>query len=83
MLEKKREQVTVYHGGGHIPAAEVRQLAHDSFQFEDYALLKEFSGSYPLVMQARPGSAKRWAPRRSRWFNWRFYREIARRGFRG
>ena len=47
---KKREQVAVYHGEGHIPAAEAKQLAHASFQFEDYAVLKEFAGSHPAVM---------------------------------
>jgi hypothetical protein len=82
MLEKKREQVSVYHGG-HIPAAEAKQLAHDTFQFEDYAVLKEFSGRHPSVMQTRLGSARRWGVRRNRWLNWRFYREIVRRGFRG
>ena len=41
MLEKKQEHVTVYHGG-QVPAAEAKQLAHNSFQFEDYAMLKEF-----------------------------------------
>jgi hypothetical protein len=85
MVEKKREQVTVYHGyrGGRVPAAEAKQLARDSFQFEDYAVLKEFGGSHPLVMQTRLGSAKRWAARRNRWLNWNFYREVLRRGFRG
>jgi hypothetical protein len=75
MLGKKREQVTVYHGGGHVPAEEAKQLAHDSFQFEDYAMLKGFSGSHPLVMRARLGSSQRWAIRRNRWLSWRFYRK--------
>ncbi len=82
MLEKKREQLMVYHGD-HVPAAEAKQVAHDSFQFEDYAVLKEFGGSHPLVMQTRLAVAGRWAPRRNRWLNWNFYREVARRGFRG
>jgi hypothetical protein len=83
MLAKKREQVMVYHGGGHIPAAEAKQLAHDSFQFEDYAMLKEFSGSHPTVMVDRLQSSRRWAARRNRWLNWRFYQTIFQRGFRG
>ena len=83
MLEKKREQVAVYHGEGHIPAAEAKQLAHDSFQFEDYAMLKEFSGSHPTVMVDRLQSSRRWAARRNRWLNLQFYREVFRRGFRG
>ena len=82
MLEKKREQASVYHGS-HIPAAEAEQLAHDTFQFEDYTVLKEFSGHHPSVMQARIRAARRWGPRRNRWLNLRFYREVLRRGFRG
>lgn len=83
MLEKKREQVTVYHGEGHVPAEEAKQLAHDSFQFDDYALLKEFAGSHPAVMADRLRSSRRWASRRNRWLNWKFYRTIFQRGFRG
>jgi glycosyltransferase involved in cell wall biosynthesis len=83
MLEKKREQVTVYHGEGHVPVAEAMQLAHDSFQFEDYAVLKEFDGSHPTVMVDRLRSSRRWASRRNRWLNPQFYREVLRRGFRG
>lgn len=83
MTEKKREQVAVYHGGGHVPAAEAKQLSHDSFQFEDYAMLKEFGGSHPVVMADRLQSSRRWAARRSRWLNWRFYQMIFQRGFRG
>jgi hypothetical protein len=74
--------VKVYHGG-RVSPAEAKQLAHDSFQFEDYAMLKDFDGSDPLVIQARLGSANRWAPRRSRWLNLQFYREVMRRGFWG
>jgi hypothetical protein len=75
--------VTVYHGGGHIPAAEAKQLAHDSFQFEDYAVLKEFVGSHPTVMADRLRFSRRWAARRNRWLNLQFYQEVLRRGFRG
>jgi hypothetical protein len=82
MLEKKREQVAVYHGG-HVPAAEAKQLAHDSFRFEDYAVLKGFGGSHPAVMANRLRSSGRWAARRNRWLNPQFYREVLRRGFRG
>lgn len=82
MVAKKREQVRAYHGSC-IPAEEARQLAHDSFQFEDYAMLKEFSGSHPAVMADRLRSARRWATRRNRWLNLQFYGEVLRRGFRG
>ncbi len=82
MLEKKREQVTVYHGDN-LPRGEARQLAGDTFQFEDYALLKDFTGSHPAVMADRLRVARRWATRRNRWLNRRFYQAILQRGFRG
>jgi hypothetical protein len=81
MAAKKREQVAVYHGDN-VPPSEARQFA-DAFRFETYPILKEFNGRHPAVMEGRVKSARRWAVRRTRWLNWRFYREILRRGFRG
>jgi len=82
MLEKKREQAAVYHGVN-IPPSAAKELAGDTFRFDDYAILKEFGNSHPVLMKARLSAARRWGARRTRWLNWRFYREIARRGFRG
>ncbi|BCA54242.1 hypothetical protein W02_13820 [Nitrospira sp. KM1] len=82
MLEKKREQVAVYHGD-QVPAAEARQLAHETFQFEDYAVLKEFRGRHPAVMADRIRRASRWGRRRNRWLTPAFYRNVLTRGFRG
>ena len=82
MLAKVKEQITVYHGNM-PPAAQAGLYRQSAFQFEDYAVLKEFHGTHPLVMRARLGSVKRWATRRNRWLNLKFYREILRRGFRG
>jgi hypothetical protein len=82
MLAKKLEQTAVYHGDA-PPPSEAKLYGQDTFEFEDYPILKEFCGSHPLVMQARLRAASRRAPRRNRWLNWRFYREVARRGFRG
>jgi hypothetical protein len=58
-------------------------LAGEAFRFDDYAILKEFRGSHPAIMKERISASRRWGTRRSRWLNWRFYREIALRGFRG
>ena len=82
MLAKVKEQIAVYHGATPPPkqAALYRQK---TFQYEDYAVLKEFAGQHPSVMQQRIRAARRWGPRRNRWLNWRFYLEIVRRGFRG
>ncbi|HTL62398.1 MAG TPA: hypothetical protein VL261_12185 [Nitrospira sp.] len=82
MLEKKREQASAHHGSD-LPPEVARELMGDVFRFEDYAILKEFSGSHPGVMQGRIAAARRWGARRNRWLNPRFYREVIRRGFRG
>ena len=82
MLDKKREQAAVYHGTN-LPPAAANELAGEAFRFDDYAILKEFTNSHPAVMKERLSAARRWGARRTRWLNWRFYREIARRGFRG
>ena len=82
MLAKKQEQTKVYHGDA-PPPSEAKLYHQDAFDFEDYPILKEFRGTHPHVMQARVASGVRLAPRRNRWLNWRFYPEIARRGFRG
>jgi hypothetical protein len=82
MLAKKQEQTKVYHGDA-PPPSEAKLYDQDVFDFEDYPILKEFRGTHPRVMQARVASGMRLAKRRNRWLNWRFYPEIARRGFRG
>jgi Glycosyl transferase family 2 len=82
MLAKKQEMTKVYHGD-HPPPSEAKLYSQDTFEFEEYGILKEFRGSHPAVMQTRVTASARFAPRRNRWLNWRFYREVARRGFRG
>jgi hypothetical protein len=82
MLAKVKEQVAVYHGQN-PPSRQAKLYTQDAFQYDDYAVLKDFQGRHPSVMNARIGASRRWANRRNRWLNWRFYREIARRGFRG
>lgn len=57
MMLGKREHVTVYDGGD-VPAEEAKQLAHDSFQFEDYAMLKEFGTSLKGSAGTRPVRTK-------------------------
>lgn len=82
LLEKKREQAEKHHGSD-LPPEERIALARSTFRFDDYAILKDFHGRHPSVMSARIAAAHRWGARRNRWLNWRFYREVARRGFRG
>ena len=62
---------------------QIMRLAYDEYEFPEYEVMKEFRGSHPAVMMEQVSGSNRLAVRRSRWLNWRFYREIARRGFRG
>jgi hypothetical protein len=82
MLEKVKDQISRHHGDS-PPAEQAGLYRQDAFRFDDYAVLKEFSGRHPAVMQDRISGAKRWAERRNRWLNPRFYREVLTRGFRG
>jgi hypothetical protein len=82
MLAKVKEQVAVYHGN-HPPPQQAKLYTQDAFQYDDYAVLKDFRGRHPCVMAARIAASRRWGQRRNRWLNWRFYREVLRRGFRG
>jgi len=82
MLAKKQEQTKVYHGDA-PPSSEAKLYDQEAFNFEDYSILKDFSGSHPAVMRSRLEAARRRGTRRNRWLNWRFYREVVRRGFRG
>lgn len=82
MLIKKQEQTRVYHGDA-PPESESKIYQQKAFLFEDYPILKEFRGRHPSVMNTRLTQSSRLAPRRNRWLNWRFYREVVGRGFRG
>jgi hypothetical protein len=82
MLAKVKEQVAVYHGN-HPPPQQAKLYTQEAFQYTDYAVLKDFRGRHPSVMSARIAASRRWARRQNRWLNWRFYREVLRRGFRG
>jgi hypothetical protein len=82
MLAKVKEQIATYHGDT-PPVAQAKLYQQEAFQYDDYAVLKEFRGGHPSVMGTRIAATRRWGARRNRWLNWRFYREVARRGFRG
>lgn len=84
MLAKRREQLKVYYGD--LPSERQSKILlqedHD-LDLENYRILKDFRGAHPKVMLPRVEDSARLVPRRNRWLNWRFYREVARRGFRG
>ena len=84
MLAKRREQLKVYYGNA-SSEDHARLLGQEELDLdlEHYRILKNFRGAHPKVMRSRVEKAARLAPRRNRWLNWRFYREVTRRGFRG
>jgi len=82
MLAKKQEMTTVYHGDA-PPPSEAKLYTQDTFEFEDYDILKGFRGSHPAVMLERISRYPVRDPRRNRWLRFAFYKAVLRRGFRG
>ena len=82
LLEKFRYHVARYYGDR--PGAEqARMLAQEAYEFEDYDIMKNFSGTHPVVMADRVGRYPVLKPGRNRWLRPAFYRAVAKRGFRG
>jgi hypothetical protein len=82
LLEKFRYQVARHHGDS--PGAEqAKMLAKDAYEFEEYDIMKNFSGPHPAVMMDRVSRYPVLKPRRNRWLKPAFYRAILERGFRG
>ncbi len=82
MLAKKQEMTTVYHGDA-PPPLEAKLYTQDTFEFEDYPILKGFRGSHPAVMLERISRSPVRDPQRNRWLRFAFYKAVLRRGFRG
>ena len=98
MLSKLQAQVARYYGGhppesrealesfyiqGLTPGEQTGLFQLERFPYDlFYDSMKEFHGTHPRVMSTRVGRTPRLRPRYNRWFNWRFYREIIRHGFR-
>ena len=82
MQDKARALERRYHGEQPRPEQEAL-LQRDKYEFADYDVMKEFTGEHPAVMKKRVMQSNRLRPRINRWLNWRFYREVLRRGFRG
>jgi len=83
MVQKKREQLRHYHPGEAVPEGEAHFYETDAYDYPLYEALTEFRGTHPAVMAKRIGRSRRLRPRRNRWLNWRFYREVFTHGFKG
>lgn len=82
LLEKMRYQVARHHGDQPGPE-QARVLAREAYEFEDYDIMKTFSGLHPAVMADRIQRYPILRPRRNRWLQPAFYRAVLKRGFRG
>ncbi|MGH7231598.1 MAG: hypothetical protein ACREJU_09605 [Nitrospiraceae bacterium] len=82
LLEKFRYQIQRHHGDE--PGAEqARMLEGHQYEFDEYDIMKNFSGMHPAVMADRVRCYPVLKPGRNRWLKPAFYREILKRGFRG
>lgn len=82
LREKLRFQYS-RHDGERLTDEEMGILAALRAEFPTYDVLKDYRGTHPKVMQSRVQSGGRWRPRKNRWLNPKFYREIFKHGFRG
>ena len=82
LLDKIRYQSARHHGD-QLGAEDARLLAKEAYEFEDYDIMKNFSGTHPAVMADRVSRYPALKPGRNRWLRPAFYRAIAKRGFRG
>lgn len=80
MLERNRRLEYFYHDDSYL---QERYDDKDEFDYEYYKALKEFRGEHPAVMKEKISKASRLRPRRNRWLNFRFYKEVFTHGFKG
>ena len=83
VLQEKLAYQHSRHDGERLTQEEIKARTTYLAQFPNYDVLKAFRGTHPKVMVPRVQGAARLRPRINRWLNWRFYREIARHGFKG
>lgn len=83
VLQAKFRYMTARYHGDHPGPDQARLLAREAYEFEDYDIMRTFSGTHPAVMAERVTRYPMLKPQRNRWLNPAFYRAIMKRGFRG
>lgn len=83
VLQRKLAYQHSRHDGEVLSPEEIEARTTLLAQFPNYDILKTFRGTHPQVMGPRVLGTGTLRNRRNRWLNWRFYREIARHGFKG
>lgn len=82
LLDKFRYQIARHHGDQPGPE-QARMLAGAAYDFDEYDIMKSFTGTHPAVMADRVRHYPVLRPGRNRWFNPAFYKAVLKRGFRG
>lgn len=82
LLDKFRYQVARHHGE-HPGPDQAKMLAQVAYEFDEYDIMKNFTGTHPQVMNARVRHYPLLKPGRNRWLQPAFYLAVLTRGFRG
>jgi len=82
LLEKFRYQIA-RHQGDQPGAEQAAMLAKEAYEFEEYDIMKNFTGTHPAVMRERVSRYPKLKQGRNRWLEPAFYRTIVSKGFRG
>ena len=82
-LKKKLQYQISHHEGDELSDAEITLRATIASAYPMYDILKDYKGTHPRVMATRIQSRVPLRPRRNRWLNPRFYKEVLTHGFHG
>lgn len=82
LLEKFRYSVARYVGDQLTPEL-LAMLSKDTFDFDEYDIMKNYYGTHPRVMADRIKMFPKLKPWRNRWLQPKFYQAVLKRGFRG
>jgi len=82
LLDKFRYQIA-RHQGDQPGAEQAAMLAREAYEFDEYDIMKNFTGTHPAVMRDRVARFPKLKPGRNRWLEPAFYRAVMKRGFRG
>ncbi len=83
VLKGKLQYQISRHEGEHLSSQEAACRAALSSEYPTYDILKDYKGTHPRVMRTRIDAAMPLRPRRNRWLNPGFYREVLTHGFKG
>ena len=82
-LQQKLQYQMSRYEGARTSMQEMTLRAAIHSEYPTYDILKDYKGVHPQVMKSRIASETPLRPRRNRWLNPRFYKEILAHGFKG